>query len=831
MTPRATYRLQMNAQFTFADAAQVVPYLADLGISHVYASPIATARSGSSHGYDAVDPSIVNPALGGEDGLRDFVATLREHDLGLIIDIVPNHMAASPENPWWAHVLRYGRDSRYARYFEIDWSRHGGRILLPVLGEPLNEALAAGNIQLADHDGELAVSLYGEHFYPLDPETAPSLSDHEDFNSADPVGRGLLKSILEKQHYLLTWWRNGHDELNWRRFFSISELAGLRVEDEDVFDAVHALPLRLYEEGLIDGLRIDHVDGLAYPQSYLERLRSRLDRIDQNTEGRRAWVVVEKILGPEETLPEGWPVDGTTGYDFMDDVSQLLHAAEGEAPLTRNWANLSSRSPHFADEERRARRELLHWEFTSQFERCVDAAFAYAKTIPEASRYTRAAWWRAIEALLQIFPVYRTYGTGNEAPARDAEVRGSVADKLYEVAPPGEDGLGRQILCWLAGECDDKPEGREFVRQFQQLSAPIAAKAVEDTAFYRYGRLLSRNDVGFDAARFHMDVAEFHQRQRSRAEDWPASQLTTATHDHKRGEDVRARLAVISEVPGAWVQRSQDWMTRLGKAGETIDAGDLYMLLQMLVGAWPHKAKADDPASLRGFAERMKGWQVKALREGKLRSSWVQPNEDYEARLTGLIDEILTGSGHPEVREDIAAFVAEIGPAFRLKSLTQLFLRYTCPGVPDLYQGTELRDFTLVDPDNRRPVDFDKRAKMLAAGKDEKLTLIRDLLDVRRRFPAAFAGDYAPVRTEGGAPLIAFTRGQGDAGLLFVAQMALGETAGRFGADAELWRGTTLRREGVTNEVDFDRLINEGGSLLRPALPVAVWPLSEVGGG
>lgn len=773
MIPRATYRLQFHPGFTLEDARRIVPYLADLGVSHIYCSPLAEACSGSTHGYDVTDPRRISASLGGEEALRALARDLAAHDMGLILDIVPNHMAASPENPWWADVLRHGEASAHARFFDIDWSRHDGRILLPVLGTPPEEAIAARDIAICETDNGQVLRLYGDQDYPLAPDTG----DESD-----------LAATLARQHYRLAWWRRGHDELNWRRFFSISELVGLRIEDDVVFDAVHALPLRLYREGVIDGLRIDHVDGLTDPAAYLKKLRARLDAAGR--EDGPAWLIVEKILAPGETLPGDWPVDGTTGYDFMEEAALLLHAPDAGEVLGADWAKVSGRPADFEQEEQLARRQLLRWEFAAQFDACVEALAALAHRSPATAHHSRAAWARAIEALLTIFPAYRTYGTGQSAPPEDARTRTAAAAHLSTVAPPGEAAMGHAILGWLAGDGPAAEHAAAFVQRFQQLSAPIAAKAVEDTAFYRHGRLISRNDVGFAPARFSDSPDAFHEWQEARAARWPRSMLTTATHDHKRGEDVRARLFAISEVAQEWTGLAARWQLAWPGAGG-IDSGDLAMLLQAIVGAWP-----DAAGEFPRYAERLRGYSVKILREAKLRSSWTAPDEAYERAVMDAVDALVLSREAAPLRMEIAAFLERIGPAERVKRLAQVFLRLTCPGIPDTYQGTELADRSLVDPDNRRAVDFAACERILLSAGDEKLVLLRDLLHLRAQHPDAFEGDYRRMASD--PDCLAFSRGTGTKRLVMVT--ALRSKAGSprdwvHGMDTGEWRdllGTVL---------------------------------------
>ncbi|MEE8611380.1 MAG: malto-oligosyltrehalose synthase [Sphingomonas aquatilis] len=724
MSPRATYRLQFHKGFTFADAEALVPYLDRLGISHIYASPITTAAAGSMHGYDVIDPTTINPELGGEDAFRSLVAALKARDMGLIIDIVPNHMGvAGGGNAWWNDVLARGQDSEHARVFDIDWTRP---ILLPVLGDTLDTALANGDIAV---EGDQIVA-YGEHRFPIRPEDRGNTAD--------------LPALLDRQHYRLASWRTANDLLNWRRFFTVNDLAGVRIEDPAVFEATHALYFRLYDEGLIDGVRIDHVDGLTDPIGYCRTLRDRL--------GPDAWIVIEKILGAGEGQPVGWGVDGTSGYDFMEQVATLIHEPLGALPLEEVWQDMSHRYLDFESEEFAARQDLLAWQFAGQLDACV-AAFVALNT---DAAVTPAMLRRAIERLLWVFPLYRTYGTGDAAPASDAAIRGAVRERVADLIPPGEAHVVDAILAWLAG--DGPGDAADAVRRFQQLSAPIAAKSVEDTAFYRSGRLLSRNDVGFDATILGVGVDAFHELMAARARDVPHAMLTTATHDHKRGEDVRARLAALSVMPDAWRTRVEAWDQLSWAWDHDVSGADRYMLLQTIVGAWPDAGATPD------FADRIKAWQQKALREARLRSSWEAPDEAYEAAAAALTDAFLAD---PRFVAEVTAFVADLAPVADANTLIQTLLRYTVPGVPDLYQGTELADLSLVDPDNRRPVDYAQRQALFDAPQPPaKFRLIADLLAQRRAEPALFAdGDYRAAQVEGSDRILAFSRHQAGATL------------------------------------------------------------------
>ena len=782
MTPRATYRIQFHKGFTFADAEAIVPYLASLGISHLYASPITVAQPGSTHGYDVVDPTRINPELDGEEGFRSLVKALKARDMGVVIDIVPNHMGvAGSDNPWWQDVLGHGPDSAYARFFDIDWRE---KLLLPFLGTPLREALEGGALEVRRDERGIAIWAYGTHRFPIRPEDVEEAQGQ--------TGRAPSPDLLDRQHWQLAWWRVGNDRLNWRRFFTITELAGLRTEDPAVFGAVHALPFRLFEEGLIDGVRVDHVDGLTDPAQYCRRLRERMPG---------AWIVVEKILAHHEPLPRGWGTDGTSGYDFMAEAAALLHDPAGEEPLTRFWSALSGRPTDFAAEELQARRDMLAWEFEGQLASCVAAFAALAASAPETEGLTPAMLRRAIERLLWVFPVYRTYGTGSDAPESDAAVRAIARERALPLAAPGEADTMDLVLSWLAGTGPGNPAlAAEAVRRFQQLSAPIAAKAVEDTAFYRYAPLLSRNDVGFDPAEFAMAPEAFHQRMAERAERLPRAMLATATHDHKRGEDVRARLAVLSEIPEEWIARVARWNELAQPEEAGIAAADAYALYQTLFGAWPQALAVDDRGALAAFAARVTAWQEKALREAKLRSSWAAPDEAYEGRAKAFAESLLDPARSADFLADLAAFAERCRPAGEANGLVQALLRCTVPGVPDLYQGAEFADLSLVDPDNRSPVDFRARAEALASeGGDSfdarKQALIAAILGERRTRPILWEqGSYEPVAVEGARAghVLAFLRRHGDEALLAVAALRTAWLPAEATARAAWWGDTRL---------------------------------------
>jgi len=779
MIPRATYRLQFHKDFPFAAAGPLAPYLAALGISHVYASPIATARRGTMHGYDVVDPTRVNPELGGEARFRSLAAALRREGLGVILDIVPNHMAVGgDDNAWWMDVLEKGESSPHAGLFDIDWrgpdTTLQGKVLAPFLGAPYGEALEAGDVRLAQGpDGAIAAVAYGAHRFPIRREDYAEVLARGlgAYDPATAEGRQRLHDLFERQHWRLAWWRTAGDEIDWRRFFDISGLAGLRMETQAAFDLVHGLPLRLYAEGLLDGLRVDHVDGLADPAAYCRKLRARMEALRP---GRPGYLVVEKILGRGEALAPDWGVDGTTGYDFLDEASRLLHDPAGETPLAEAWARLSGRPADFETEERAARAEILQWSFSGQlraaaraFHRLAAGDLAHRDVTPEAIE-------RALRSLATVFPVYRTYATAAGLPARDTPVLERAIEAARPLQAPGEDALLDQIAAWLKGEDGGDPELRaRAARRWQQLTAPVAAKSVEDTAFYRYGRLISRNDVGSDPAEFAANPVETHAALSDRATQFPNAMLATATHDHKRGEDARARLAVLSEIPDQWLQRSGRWRELNRSSAEGVDPADEAMVYQTLVGAWPLAAIAKDADALAALADRVAQWQEKALREAKLRSSWAAPDETYEALCHRFLERILDPAIAADFLVDLDDFVRRIAPVGALNGLAQTLLRCASPGVPDLFQGAEFWDFSLVDPDNRRPVDFGERQAALdrAAPIDElmaswrdgrvKQALIQRILAVRKAAPDLFAeGGYRALTAQGrrASSVFAFVR-------------------------------------------------------------------------
>jgi (1->4)-alpha-D-glucan 1-alpha-D-glucosylmutase len=772
---RATLRLQFHKGFTLDDAVPLVPYFAELGISHVYASPLLSARAGSMHGYDVVDPTTINPELGGEAALRRLVSALREHSMGLILDIVSNHMAVGgSDNPWWLDLLEWGRLSPYSEFYDIQWHSADplmeGKLLLPFLGSDYGVALQNGTLPLRfdAHHGAFFVEHY-EHHFPICPMTCGELltSDIDQLKSlsnrfstlsyqtdahrlaiplqdelrdlaTDPAmlqaieqnlktydsltreGFERLHNLLERQSYRLASWRTAADDINWRRFFDVNELGGLRVERPAVFEATHAKIFQLVAQGLVDGLRVDHIDGLADPRGYCRKLRRRVDSL---VPGRHLPIYVEKILGAGETLHRDWSVDGTTGYEFMNQVSLLQHDPQGEQALGRLWQRHSERPADFRQEAQLARQQILNGSLAGDFESVAQALLQVAREDLMTRDLTLGAIRRALQELIIHFPVYRTYisplGRSSQDNVFFQQAMDGARQTLGEADWPVLDCLAR----WLGGEPWRKaPAGRVRKRirhacvRFQQLTSPAAAKAVEDTAFYRSAVLLSRNDVGFSTEQFSAPVEDFHAACAQRLADFPDNLLATATHDHKRGEDTRARLAVLSERSQWYVEQIGLWRALarpLRDDDQQPSAGDELILYQAILGSWPLHLQVDDQPALEAYAERLWQWQRKALREAKLQSSWSAPNDAYEQAVERFIRRLLLSPQGDFLRTALGKAVHAIAVPGALNGLAQTLLRMTVPGVPDLYQGNEFWDFSLVDPDNRRPVDYASRQQAL----------------------------------------------------------------------------------------------------------------------
>ncbi|MFG1869862.1 malto-oligosyltrehalose synthase [Micromonospora arborensis] len=693
--PKATYRVQVRPGFDLDATAGILDYLADLGVSHLYTAPLLTATPGSAHGYDVVDHRAVNPELGGEAARQRLLHALRDRQLGLVVDIVPNHagVAVPAANPAWWDVLRRGRDSAYADWFDIDWDR--GRLLLPVLAD---DPAALDDLKLVD--GELR---YHEHRFPV----------------ADGSGDGTARDVHDRQHYELVSWRRGDAELTYRRFFAVSGLAGLRVEDPAVFAATHELILRWAAAGEVDGIRVDHPDGLRDPAGYLTRLRAAAPQ---------AWLVVEKILEYGEELPD-WPVDGTTGYDALAAVNGLFVDTDAEGDFTVLDTQLAGRHTSWEDlthdTKLAAATKLLAAELTR--------LAALAPEVP--AEQARAA----LAELAAAFAVYRGYpphGARHLAAAR------SEAGRRRPDLVGALDAVTRRL----------RDPADELAQRFPQLTGAVMAKGVEDTAFYRWTRFVALNEVGGSPAHFGVPPAEFHRFAAARHVRWPASMTTVSTHDTKRGEDVRARLAVLSELPGQWAEQVKTWM----EYAPLPDKSFAHLLWQTAVGAWPIER------------ERLHAYAEKAAREAAASTSWSDPDQAFEQAMHAVIDLMYDD---PSLHDELTELAAAIAPAGWSNSLGQKLVQLTMPGVPDTYQGTELWDNSLVDPDNRRPVDFDVRREMLArldggwrppvdTDGAAKLLVVSRTLRLRRSHPELFTG-YRPVPAHGpvGRHVVAFDRG------------------------------------------------------------------------
>ena len=841
IAPTATYRLQFRDGMDFAKAATLAPYLVELGISHLYASPVFQAATGSTHGYDVIDHDRFDPALGGSAGFEAMCAAFRDHGIGLILDIVPNHMAATLENPWWASVVSEGETSPWARHFDIDWSRP---LTLPFLGSTFEEAAARGELKLVFDPAEARLTLgyfgtawplsHASHALVLDrlPQAADPLDQvidewaaeaevggaalrrfdpadldaHLETLSADPA---FLADLHAAQHWRLAHWTEARRDLSYRRFFEIAGLAGVRVEDAQVFDDVHRLALDLVHRGVVDGLRIDHVDGLADPAGYLRRLREQA--------GEDCYIVVEKILAPGEGLPAGWPVDGTTGYEFIDALADVFADETRAAPAGH------------ADARRAAKQQVLDHNFEGELTALSSRlhALATAFEVDASEEHLR----RALAGLLVAMPVYRTYGVHDGLNAGDRALLLDAARDALEADQQIAVDAMRLVCAVLVGAGGDAEA--EIRRRFQQLAGPAMAKGVEDTLFYRENAVLALNEVGGDPGRA-TSPERFHDAMARRAAETPRALNATATHDTKRGEDARARLFALAEDIEGWSEMSAEWYA--ARAGAVADLPDgpapepavAQMIHQALAGCWPEGLASGAWAEIDALRDRFLPYVEKALREAKLRTSWDDVNEAYEAAVRDYAASLFAD------RDFIDRFVAAIAPymaAGRINSLAQTVLKLTAPGIPDIYQGSEASDFSLVDPDNRRPRDFSTLAQSLANGEPAgidvaglaKQALIARLLRLRREQPALFsAGNYTPLETSGPAArhLIAFAREhQGRHLVVAVPRLPLRLIAEARAAGRSPWQGTEIALpEGLERLVD---VLDGTESIAAGALPAA----------
>ncbi|MFC8359725.1 malto-oligosyltrehalose synthase [Streptomyces griseorubiginosus] len=707
--PTATYRLQLQPEFPFGAAAAAVPYLASLGVSHLHLSPVLEAVPGSTHGYDVVDPARVREELGGEDGLRALSDTARQHGLGLVLDIVPNHMAMAPRHnrALW-EVLREGPKSPYARWFDIDWEAQDGQVLLPVLGRPVGAELGSLTV-----DGE--VLRYHDHVFPL----------------REGTGELPLPQLLDAQWYRLGWWRLARTELNYRRFFSISELIGVRVEDPEVFEATHGKVLQLLHEGVVDGLRIDHPDGLADPDGYLLRLH-------EATGGR--WTVVEKILADGEHLPASWPVAGTTGYDALRHLDGLFTDPAGFGELLGQYRRFAApqtdRGGDWAATVRRAAYKVITHELAAETERLTRAAVRVCAASPEPALRDRAPWAlrTALVELLVRMEVYRPYASSDAAAVVTEE---AAAEARLAFAVPEEAEAVDVVRDLVLGRAGDGPEHVEFRTRFAQTSSALRAKSVEDTAFYRYVPLLSATEVGGNPGRPAVSPEEFHAYCARVQRDWPLTGTVASTHDTKRSADVRAALAVLTECPGWWA----DTLAEVTRTGDGVpDAQLAWAAWQTVFGLGPA-----DPGRVREAL-------LKHVREAGLYTSWTEQEPAYEEAVAAFV---AAGPGGPQ-GERVAELRSRLRPHVQANVLGAALVQLTMPGVPDVYQGTEAEYLALVDPDNRRAVRFPPEDS------GDKGALTAAALRLRRRRPEVFGASaaYEPLAAEGpaAAHCVAFTR-------------------------------------------------------------------------
>ncbi|MCG6203799.1 malto-oligosyltrehalose synthase [Rhodopseudomonas sp. HC1] len=884
--PTATYRIQLTADFGFDDAAAIVPYLKALGISHLYASPFTKARKGSSHGYDIVDHTKLNPELGGEEGFARLSAALKQNDVGLILDFVPNHVGVHfADNPWWLDVLEWGPASPHAASFDIDWEvlpfRSRGGVLLPIIGSSYGKALEAGEIELRyDADEGSFSAWYFEHRLPIAPQrygdilravvreadaaeqpagkalldlatryrgvSHPDRKEAPAFKaalkavdgSAALIEKGLdayragegrstqiqaLHNLLERQHYRLGHWQLATSEINYRRFFDVNTLAGLRVEDAGTFEAIHKLVKRLVADGQLQGLRLDHIDGLRDPAQYFQRLR-KLTRDARGPAAAPLYMVIEKILGEGEKLQRFAGVHGTTGYEWLNVITQVLVDGAGLAPLDEIWRQISNTSPDFDPVLMRAKRRVLETLLLSEFTVLTRVLSRIAGGHYSTRDFSADNLRQVFELYVLHFPVYRTYITGNGPTEPDRALIDRTIEKARADWYGADDGIFDFLRDALTMDllkpgrgAHSKPRVRRFALKVQQFTGPTMAKSLEDTAFYRYHRLLALNEVGGEPAAHALTPGDFHALMTERAKDWPHGMTATMTHDAKRGEDARTRILALAEMPGEWAATVSKW--KVMNAPHLVTADGLrapsatfeYMLYQALLGAWPLDDDPDFPARMQAFA-------LKAAREGKEDTNWINPHAAYEDGIKTFIERILDPAQSGPFLDSVKALSQRLSVMGALNSLSQITLKAMMPGVPDFYQGTEFWDFSLVDPDNRRPIDFSARSKALEAlSKPDwsaltaqwqqgglKLAWTHQLLKLRSDLPDVFTdGDYRPLTITGphADHVIAFARTHGaDAVIVAVGKnFAPLSDQGRQWPRGDAW-DATIETEGLSLE-------------------------------
>ena len=897
--PRATYRLQLRPGFGFREAAELAPYLSLLGVSHVYNSPIFKARPGSTHGYDITDHDALNPELGSDADYAAMIAAFRREGLGCIQDFVPNHMGVGgADNPLWLDVLEWGPHSRYAAWFDIDWSAgHGARsankLLTPVLGEQYGAELRAGKLVLVfdAEEGAFAIWAYGEHKLPVCPVTYVRILGHRNerldrladlfldlphwrpqvVERAQALKRDLAKLIREDakaraeldariaalnadwraldaliaaQFWRVASHRVASDEINYRRFFDINDLAGLRMELTPVFEGTHRRLVSMVERGELDGVRLDHIDGLFDPKQYLQALRAAVNQ--------PLYLVVEKILAPHERLREDWPVEGTTGYDSLNIILGALIDQSAEESFTETYCAFSGQIRSFTDIARDCKIRILDNEMASELNALSRAAARLAEQSPMTVDFTHGILHRALRQMIANFPVYRTY-VDLDSPDEDLDRRSldwaiSRARADADIHPSAFDFLRAMFLPDHPGpqESEVSPTaGLRFAMKVQQASGPIMAKGVEDTAFYRFNRFLALNEVGGAPDRFGLPLPAFHETNAYAAENWPHTMIATSTHDTKRGEDARARLAALADLPDEWRRMVLGW-TRVLRASQgdarsdaPPDREDEYMLYQMLVGSWPNELL--DPLDLDGlqdFSSRLEAALEKSLREGKQRSGWAAPNVAYEDAVRAFVRSALDPDGGAFLASFLP-FVRRVAALGVQNSLAQLAMKMTLPGLPDIYQGCELWNLSMVDPDGRRPVDFSGLREMIGeleprlASVAERPALVRELLDdwkdgriklvltilllrIRREREAFFReARYEPVTIRGDQAQCAlgYVRSKGDDRIVVL--------VARFPGRREAlpaWSASALIPEGEWTDLIFGTRVRSNGEVTLPDL-------------
>jgi len=805
LVPSSTYRLQIHRGFTLDDARAIVPYLRRLGAGAVYTSPYFAAEPGSTHGYDVTNHNEINPEVGGATAHTAFTDAVRDAGLQHVVDFVPNHMGISTAtNPWWRDVLAHGPQSVYARFFDIDWypfkTELRRKLLLPILGDQYGMVLERGELQLERDPGTGEVVL--RYFDNRLPVTTPQPLEDADLARLNGVpGQAssfdALHELLEAQAYRLAYWRTAAHEINYRRFFDINTLAGLRVEDAAVFDAIHVLVSRLVRDGRVTGIRIDHPDGLFDLAKYFDMLQALTGGV---------YVVAEKILSGRERLPGGWPVQGTTGYNFLNQVNGLFVDPANARRMRRIYTKLTGREQGFEELLYETKRLIMDTSMASELTVLAHMLDRIGESNRRSRDFTLNSLRDALVEVVACFPIYRTYVDERgwvpddraaveraivRARRRNPAMDATIFDFIREVLLPRDPddvlaAVYERRNGYPAGDAEEAAERLRFSMKFQQYTGPLQAKGLEDTAFYRYNVLLSLNEVGGDPSRFGVPAAEFHELNQQRRHDWPFEMIATATHDTKLGEDVRARIDVLSELPDEWGRDVSRWM-RLSRSAKTVvdgepapDRNDEYRFYQALLGAWT-------PGGVTpSFVERIQAYMIKSVKEAKLHSSWINPDDDYESAVRTYVARVLAGPESAKVLPVFAPFQERLARVGLVNSLAQVVLKIASPGVPDFYQGTELWDFNLVDPDNRRPVDFDRRvrgldrvdrvlalesgaravaiASLLRDWEDGTIKLLLTAAGLRLRAarPDLFVdGDYLPLETDTtaiAARVVAFAR-------------------------------------------------------------------------